>query len=388
VGAPLNAVPPNNPPISFFDATAQIRAENFSDSHGVQMEPCADTTGGRDVAWISNGDWIQFNQVDFGAVPGLRQFTARVASGAPVNMTGQVQVAIDGPTAPPIGSVTITNTGGWQNWTTITTAIDPVASIHTLYLTFVSARPEDFVNLNWFRFAADHGPIDAASRIRAENFDDSQGIQTQPTADDGGGNNVGWIANGDWIRFDNVDFHGEGMTQFLARVSSGAPDGVSGLVQVLLDNLNASPIGSFAVSNTGGWQSWQTIPANINPVTGVHTLYLTFASGQPLDFININWFSFAGRSNPAPLPPDPVPSMSYKTVLYFPNYVGGIGSPDRVEGDIQAKGPFEQVIYARGFNPPDFPADLVTHVNYAFADVHPDGEVYGSLASVLCFFFS
>jgi len=88
-------------------------------------------------------------------------------------------------------------------------------------------------------------------------------------------------------------------------------------------------------------------------VTGVHTLYLTFASGQPLDFININWFSFAGRSNPAPLPPDPVPSMSYKTVLYFPNYV----------------------IYARGFNPPDFPADLVTHVNYAFADVHPDGEV-------------
>ena len=389
VGAPLKPVPPNgsNPPVSF-DATAQIRAENFTDSHGVQTEPCTDTTGGRDVGWISNGDWIQFNPVDFGG--GQTQLTVRVASGAPAGMTGQVQVAIDGPTAAPVGSVTIANTGGWQDWTTVTTAIDRVASIHPLYLTFASARPDDFVNLNWFRFApglTDPGSvIDAASRIRAENFDASQGIQTQPTADDGGGNNVGWIANGDWIRFDNVDFHAEGMTRFLARVSSGAPDGVSGLVQVVLDDLNAAPIGSFAIANTGGWQSWQTVPADINPVTGVHTLYLTFVSGQPLDFVNINWFTFSSGSTPAPPPPPPppppvpVPRENYKTVLYFPNYVGGDQqSRQGHRSKLRPVRSFEQVIYARGFNPPDFPADLVTHANYAFADVHSDGEVYGSL---------
>ena len=39
---------------------------------------------------------------------------------------------------------------------------------------------------------------------------------------------------------------------------------------------------------------------------------------------------------------------------------------------------FEQSIYGRMFNPQDIPADPLTHVNFAFADVHADGEVYVS----------
>ena len=46
------------------------------------------------------------------------------------------------------------------------------------------------------------------------------------------------------------------------------------------------------VSNTGGWQSWRTVPTNIQGVTGTHTVYLTFESGQPADFVNVNWFDF------------------------------------------------------------------------------------------------
>ena len=80
--------------------------------------------------------------------------------------------------------------------------------------------------------------------------------------------------------------------QFSARVASGAAAGVSGLVEVRLDSRSNAPIGSFAVGNTGGWQSWRTVPANISAVTGVHTVYLTFTSGQPADFVNLNWFTF------------------------------------------------------------------------------------------------
>ncbi|NEA84018.1 carbohydrate-binding protein, partial [Actinospica acidiphila] len=80
--------------------------------------------------------------------------------------------------------------------------------------------------------------------------------------------------------------------QFKARVASGAAAGVSGLVEVRLDSRSSTPIGSFAVGNTGGWQSWRTIPANIASVTGTHDVYLTFTSGQPTDFVNVNWFSF------------------------------------------------------------------------------------------------
>jgi hypothetical protein len=28
-------------------------------------------------------------------------------------------------------------------------------------------------------------------------------------------------------------------------------------------------------------------------VTGVHDVYLTFTSGQPADYVNLNWFTFA-----------------------------------------------------------------------------------------------
>ena len=27
-------------------------------------------------------------------------------------------------------------------------------------------------------------------------------------------------------------------------------------------------------------------------MTGTHTVYLTFTSGQPADFVNVNWFTF------------------------------------------------------------------------------------------------
>lgn len=80
--------------------------------------------------------------------------------------------------------------------------------------------------------------------------------------------------------------------QFSARVASGAAGGVSGLVEVRLDSRSNAPVGSFAVANTGGWQSWRTVPANISGVTGTHDVYLTFTSGQGADFVNVNWFGF------------------------------------------------------------------------------------------------
>jgi hypothetical protein len=46
------------------------------------------------------------------------------------------------------------------------------------------------------------------------------------------------------------------------------------------------------VGNTGGWQSWRTVPANTSAITGTHTVFVTFTSGQPADFVNINWLSF------------------------------------------------------------------------------------------------
>jgi hypothetical protein len=136
------------------------------------------------------------------------------------------------------------------------------------------------------------GTRDAYSAIQAESYDGQSGVSTESTSDSGGGQNIGALANGDWALFRGVTFGSTAATQFNARVASGAAGGVSGLVEVRLDSRTATPVGSFAVGNTGGWQSWRTIPANISSVTGTHDVYLTFTSGQPADFVNVNWFNF------------------------------------------------------------------------------------------------
>lgn len=136
------------------------------------------------------------------------------------------------------------------------------------------------------------GNRDAYSTIQAESADQQSGLTTDATTDTGGGQNLATAANDDWALYKGVDFGTTPAKQFTARVASGASGGVSGLVEARIDSRTSAPVGSFAVANTGGWQTWKDVPANISAVTGKHDVYLTFTSGQPADFVNINWFNF------------------------------------------------------------------------------------------------
>lgn len=177
---------------------------------------------------------------------------------------------------------------------------DGVAGRVTPVAETVSGRPMlvDYVAV-WSR-GGGGGPTDpppggggsAYDRTQAEAFQQNGGLTVGGTTDAGGGQHVGPAGNGDWALYEDIDFGSTPATQFVARTASGAGGGVSGLVEVRLDSRSNAPIGSFAVGNTGGWQSWRSIPANIRGVTGVHDVYLTFTSGQPADFVNVNWFNF------------------------------------------------------------------------------------------------
>jgi hypothetical protein len=137
------------------------------------------------------------------------------------------------------------------------------------------------------------GTVSAYSTIPAASYIANNGTRTEASSDTGGGVDITSISNGCWLAYEGVDFGSARATQFIARVASGAPAGVSGLVEVALDSPTATPLGSFAIASTGGWQDWRTVPANITTVTGTHTVYLVFSSGQPADFVNLHWFTFA-----------------------------------------------------------------------------------------------
>ena len=139
----------------------------------------------------------------------------------------------------------------------------------------------------------------ATSDISADCYGASNGTisvastsDTDPSGVDG--NQVSELENGNYLEYKNVNFGTTGSTQFDARVASGAASGVSGAVEVVLDSPTNAAVATFDVANTGGWSSWETIPANMSKVTGTHNVYLEFvsgASGSP-PFASLHYFDF------------------------------------------------------------------------------------------------
>lgn len=127
-------------------------------------------------------------------------------------------------------------------------------------------------------------------RLEAESATELTGIQTQETEDAGGGQNVGWIASGDMMRFDRFDFGPVPATQLEVRVASDSGDG--GRMEVRLDRPDGKPVGVLNVTRTGGWQSWRTDVVSLAPVTGEHTVFFAFGRPDGNEFVNINWLQF------------------------------------------------------------------------------------------------
>lgn len=128
--------------------------------------------------------------------------------------------------------------------------------------------------------------------VQAEAHTAQNGTVTTATSDSGGGEHVGRIGDGDWLRFEDVNFGRNGLHGVRARVSSGAATSVGGVVEVRLDSRANPPVGSFAVGRTGGWDSWRTVAAPLSTTTGTRDVYLTFRTGSGRDFVDVNWIAF------------------------------------------------------------------------------------------------
>ncbi|SEL59518.1 F5/8 type C domain-containing protein [Stigmatella aurantiaca] len=125
----------------------QTAASSHDSQSGTQLE--ASSEGGQNVAFIDNGDFIAFNNVDFGS--GATTFEARTAS---AGAGGNIEVRLDGATGTLAGTCPIPPTGGWQTWVTRTCAINSVSGVHTLYLRFTGSGSGGLFNVSWFKFSA------------------------------------------------------------------------------------------------------------------------------------------------------------------------------------------------------------------------------------------
>jgi hypothetical protein len=145
-----------------------------------------------------------------------------------------------------------------------------------------------YVDVDSFTFSDTPPPVpprSACSLIEAEDFDERSGTQTENCAE--GGLNVGYIQNGNYLVYKNIDF-GRGAVSFQVRVASAAG---GGSIELYLDSLAGMQIGTCTVLNTGGWQTWITRSCPVSGAAGIHDLYLKFTGGTGYLF-NINWWRF------------------------------------------------------------------------------------------------
>ena len=118
-------------------------------------------------------------------------------------------------------------------------------------------------------------------RVEAENYSSMHGVQLEPTSDIGGGSNVGWIDQTDWMEYDLM-VADSGTYQVNLRVAAESQSArigliVEGEILVVLD----LPV-------TGGWQIWQTVSTEIPLKQGLQKLKVfAFIGGY-----NLNWMEF------------------------------------------------------------------------------------------------
>ena len=107
-------------------------------------------------------------------------------------------------------------------------------------------------------------------RVAADSFAAQQGVQTADCTE--GGKCIGWIENGDWVRYDNVNF-GPGAEQVEIRAASVTEGGI---IELRLNSTDGPLLGTCSVAHTGDWQSWSSFRAPIKPTSGVKNLCLVF----------------------------------------------------------------------------------------------------------------
>ncbi|MCW2881974.1 MAG: glycosyl hydrolase [Sphaerisporangium sp.] len=249
------------------------QAEHFGAQSGVQIADHAPAEGAKTVGFTDNGDWISFTPYN---LANAKTFTARVSSGG---VGGSIEVRSGSATGTLLGSVNVAPTGGWETFVNVTGTLSNVPSgTTTLYLVFKGVTGQgNLFDLDAYTIDTTTGGI--ATTTEGEAFTSQFGVQTAGHAGASGGTTLGYIDNGDWAGYSQVNT--QGAKTFAARVSSGGPGGT---IQIRSGSQTGTLLGSVNVANTGSFDTFATVSTTLTgAATGSLFLSFTGGSGSLLD---------------------------------------------------------------------------------------------------------
>lgn len=254
-------------------SSGKVEAESFDAMYEVRTEDTGDEGGGQNVGYIDDNDWLDYNLNLANARDYEIQF--RVA-----NAYGNGVIEIQNASGTVLGQVNVPQTGGWQNWVTISTTVPLPAGSQVVRL---FARNGAF-NFNWFAFVSASARITGTilpAKIEAENYDDSYSVQLQNTEDTDGGQNVAWIQDNSWMDYD-VHVPTPGIFTFSYRIANGySPEAT-----LALKNSDGTELGNILLPQTGGMQGWKTVSMLASLPAGNQRLKVFATKGG----WNFNWF--------------------------------------------------------------------------------------------------
>jgi hypothetical protein len=128
------------------------------------------------------------------------------------------------------------------------------------------------------------------TRIEAESYTNMSGVQTEVTYDAGGGKNVGWIDQGDWMEY-SVTVPAAGSYTLNLRVATPNTG-----AQTQVKSSTGTVLSTVTLPNTGAYQTWQTTSTTVNLAAGTQTIRIQ--SSASLGW-NINWLEVVGSSGAA-----------------------------------------------------------------------------------------
>ena len=252
-----------------------IQAESYSAMNGVASLVTTDAGSEKYVGNIDANDWMSYtNSSVYIPTAGNYKITYRIASlrggGSLVLKEANTEATLD--------SFAVPKTDGWHTWGSVERTVYLSQGTHSFKLLAATGG----FNINWFKI--EMGPTPMPLTIRAENYSDMGGIFTQPTSDQGGGNNVGNIDAKDWLTYNNIDviIPATATYKITYRVASRNGGGKF----TLNESSDQAVIDTVTVPKTNGWQDWVDVERTVTLTAGQHNFRINVVTGG----FNFNWF--------------------------------------------------------------------------------------------------
>lgn len=149
--------------------------------------------------------------------------------------------------------------------------------------------------------------------IDAVPFDKAVVSKRGAASNDKGAGNLENTAPNDIFLYEGVWFGEDGCTNF--EMQCGAKNTGVGKVSFILDSKDGEPFLTLDNKDTGGWTTWATITATVDPtvVKGKHDLYVKFSGSQSYCG-NYKSFKFSNPTNPVT---EPIPALETAGPLYL-----------------------------------------------------------------------